>query len=103
MLNWPPITCVSGRLEIARDELDIALGIQNDHSDANYVSALLMLQLNDTPRAERFFPHRSALGPGERFCGRMILVFIFAVWAGLMNPCVTSTWPQTIPCLKTRL
>ena len=45
----------SDRLEIARDELETALDIQSDHSDANYVSALLMLQLNEVDRADEYF------------------------------------------------
>lgn len=44
-----------GLLEIARDELQTALDIQGNHSDANYVPTLLMLRLNEIDRADGYF------------------------------------------------
>ncbi len=45
----------SGQLEIAREELEMGLDIQKSHSDANYVSALLMLRLNELEEADEYF------------------------------------------------
>jgi type IV pilus assembly protein PilF len=44
-----------GNLSVAQEELDIALGFDASHSDANYVYALLMLQLGKTDDAEQYF------------------------------------------------
>jgi len=44
-----------GQLSTAKDSLNTALKISPDHSDSNYVMALLMARLNQYEKAERFF------------------------------------------------
>jgi len=44
-----------GQLSTAKDSLTTALKISPNHSDSNYVMALLMTRLNQYPKAERFF------------------------------------------------
>ena len=45
----------SGQLEVAREELQMTLDIQKDHSDTNYVSALLILHLNEADEKNEYF------------------------------------------------
>jgi len=44
-----------GQLSTAKDSLNTALEISPNHSDSNYVMALLMTRLNQYPKAERYF------------------------------------------------
>ena len=44
-----------GQLSTAKDSLTTALEISPNHSDSNYVMALLMTRLNQFDKAERFF------------------------------------------------
>ncbi len=52
-----------GQLSTAKDSLNTALEISPNHSDSNYVMALLMTRLNQYPKAERFFTKAVASDP----------------------------------------
>lgn len=46
-----------GQYSTAKDSLNTALSISPNHSDANYVMALLMTQLKQYPEAEKYYAH----------------------------------------------